>query len=64
MISAEKSYCARNSKGKVVPVKEVGWDDDDATPTHMLIMFSSGSGEPYVGTVGTDFLVDNVALVY
>lgn len=64
LIPAEKSYCARNSKGKVVPVKEVGWDDDDATPTHMLIMFSSGSGEPYVGTVGTDFLVDNVALVY
>lgn len=64
LIPADKSYCACNSKGKIVPVKEVGWDDDGATPTHMMIMFSSGSGEPYIGTVGTDFLIDNVALVY
>lgn len=64
LIPAEKSYYARNSKGKMVPVKEVGWDSPDATPTHMLLMFSAGSGEPYVGTVGTEFYVDNVSLVY
>lgn len=60
----DKSYCARNSKGKIVPVKEVGWDNADATPTHMMVMFSAGSGEPYVGTVGTNFWVDNVELLY
>ena len=53
-----------NSKGKMVPVVEEGWDDSNATPTHLLIMFSSGSGEPYAGTIGTNFYVDNVALAY
>lgn len=64
LLPKEKSYCARNSKGKVVPVQEVGWDSADAKPTHMMIMLSAGSGEPYVGTVGTNFWVDNVALEY
>ena len=64
LMSSKKSYCARNSRGKNVPVKEVGWDSPDATPTHIMIMFSAGSGEPYVGTVGTEFLVDNVSLEY
>lgn len=64
LLPAEKSYCARNSHGKNVPVREVGWDSPDATPTHIMVMFSAGSGEPYVGTVGTEFLVDNVALLY
>lgn len=48
----------------MVPVVEEGWDDSSATPTHLLIMFSSGSGEPYAGTIGTNFYVDNVALAY
>lgn len=64
LIPEAKSYYARNSKGEMVPVVEKGWDDADATPTHMLIMFSSGSGEPYIGTIGTDFRVDNVQLAY
>ncbi len=64
LIPEEKSYYARNSEGKMVPVVEEGWDEATATPTHMLVMFSAGSGEPYVGTIGTDFLVDNVALLF
>ena len=64
LLTEEKSYCARNSKGKNVPVREVGWDKPDATPTHIMVMFSAGSGEPYVGTVGTEFFVDNVSLEY
>lgn len=64
LIPSEKSYYARNSKGKMVPVHEVGWDSADATPTHMLIMFSAGSGEPYMGTIGLTLWVDNVALTY
>lgn len=64
LIKKDKSYYARNSKGKMVPVVEEGWDNPDATPTHLLIMFSSGSGEPYTGTIGTKFYVDNVALAY
>lgn len=64
LIPEAKSYYARNSKGKMVPVKEVGWDAPDATPTHMVIMFSAGSGEPYMGTLGLTLWVDNVALTY
>lgn len=64
LIPKAKSYNAKNSKGKLVPVQEVGWDAPDATPTHLVLFFSSGGGEPYEGTIGTDFYVDNVGLVY
>lgn len=64
LISTENSYYARNSKGKMVPVHEVGWDDATATPTHLIVMFSSGSGKPYTGTPGMTLWIDNVALAY
>ena len=64
LIPEVKSYYARNSKGKMVPVKEVGWDSADATPTHIIVMFSAGSGEPYTGTPGLTFRVDNIGLEY
>ncbi len=55
------AYYARNSKGKLKPVIEEGWDDANAIPTHVVVMMSSGNGEPYVGTEGLTFYVDNVA---
>lgn len=64
LIPEAKSYYARNSKGQMVPVKEVGWDGADATPTHIILMMSSGSGEPYTGTPDMKFWVDNVGFVY
>lgn len=64
LIDEEHSYYARNSKGKLVPVKEVGWDAADATPTHVIVMFSSGSGKPYTGTPGMTLWIDNVAMRY
>lgn len=64
LIPEAKSYYARNSKGKMVPVREVGWDDASATPTHVILMMSSGSGEPYTGTPDMTFWVDNVGFVY
>lgn len=64
LMANDKSYCARNSKGKIVPITEVGWDSPDAAPTHLMVMFSAGSGEPYVGTIGTEFLIDNASLEY
>ena len=64
LIPEDKSYYARNSKGKMVPVKEVGWDDPAATPTHMLVMASAASGTAYIGTPGLTLWVDNFALVY
>ncbi len=60
----DNSYYARNSKGKMVQVVEEGWDSADAKPTHVIVMFSSGNGAPYVGTEGLTFYVDNVGFKY
>jgi hypothetical protein len=63
LIPRDKSYYARNSKGKIVPVIEEKWDGD-ATPTHVLVMASSGCGSAYIGTIGMTLWVDNMAFVY
>ncbi len=60
LLDGDKAYYARNSKGKLVPVHEVGWDDGDATPTHALVMASSSCGEPFVGTEGLTLYIDNI----
>ena len=41
LLNGQKAYYAKNSKGKMVPVNEVGWADADETPTHVLVMCSS-----------------------
>lgn len=64
LIPEARSYYARNSKGKMVPVKEVGWDPAGTAPTHIIVMFSAAGGEPYTGTPGLTLWVDNVAMVY
>lgn len=64
LIPKEKSYYARNSKGEMVPVIEEDWDQNNSTPTHMLIMASSGCGTAYTGTVGMILWLDNIALEY
>lgn len=64
LIPTSRPYYARNSKGKLVPVKEVGWDSPDAVPTHLMVMASSGCGTAYEGTPGMTFWVDNFALTY
>lgn len=63
LIPTDRSYYAKNSKGKMVPVKEMGWEPE-AKPTHIIVMFSASSGEAYVGTIDLTFWVDNVGLVY
>lgn len=62
--NGSNSYYAKNSKGKMVPVVEEGWDDANATPTHAIVMFSAGNGDPYVGTEGLTLYVDNVGFQY
>jgi hypothetical protein len=60
----DKTYYARNSKGKMVPVIEEGWANTTETPTHAIVMFSAGSGEAYIGTEGLTFYVDNVGFYF
>lgn len=64
LIPKDKSYYSKNSKGKMVPVIEEKWDDANATPTHIIVMLSSGCGTPFTGTPGMTFWIDNVSLVY
>jgi len=64
LIPKDKNYYAKNSKGKMVPIIEEKWDDANATPTHMVVMMSSGCGTAYTGTPGMTLWVDNVSLVY
>lgn len=64
LYSGEKCYHAKNSKGKLVPVTEVGWDSADATPTHVVVMISASSGEPYTATEGLALWIDNIGFVY
>ena len=60
-LNGERAYYARNSKGKLVPVEEVGWAPADATPTHVLVMASSSCGEAFIGSEGLTLYVDNMA---
>lgn len=61
LLNGSKAYYAMNSKGKMVPVEEVGWTDEGETPTHVLVMASSSCGEPFVGTEGIALYIDNIA---
>lgn len=64
LLNGERAYYARNSKGKMVPVQEEGWDSADATPTHMIFMASAGSGVAYEGQLGMELWIDNVGLEF
>lgn len=64
LIPEKKSYFCKNSKGKIVPVVEVGWGAPDEKITHMLIMASSGCGTAFVGAENTTLWIDNIALEY
>jgi len=55
---------AKNSKGKMVPIKEVGWGSAADTPTHLCLQFDSSHGGAYVGSVGNTLWIDNVGFVY
>ncbi len=61
LLNGNKAYYAKNSKGKLVPVQETEWADENETPTHVMVMCSSSCGEPYIGTPGLTLYVDNVA---
>lgn len=64
LTSGDLTKYARNSKGDMVPVKEVGWAAANETPTHIVLQFDSSHGGAYVGSVGNTFWVDNVRLVF
>lgn len=62
-IQVEERY-AINSKGKSVPIKEMGWGTADDVPTHIVVQFTSSHGGAYIGSPGNTMWVDNVKLIY
>ena len=56
-------FMARNSKGKMVYIEEVGYKAD-VEPTHLVMQISAGSTAPFVGCPGNTIWVDNIRLVY
>lgn len=64
LLNGKRSYSCMNSKGKIVPVQEIGWGAPDEEVTHMLVMASSGCGTAFVGAEGTTLLIDNIFLEY
>lgn len=61
LLNGNKAYYAFNSKGKLKPIKEVGWAPDGTVPTHVMVMASSTCGEAFIGTEGITMYIDNVA---
>lgn len=62
-IQVEERYTL-NSKGKSVPIQEVGWAEPGEAPTHMVLQFTSSHGGAYIGSSGNTFWIDNVELIY
>ncbi|MDF9829867.1 hypothetical protein M2133_001204 [Parabacteroides sp. PF5-6] len=62
-IQVEERY-DKNTKGKTVPVREVGWAEPDETPTHVVLQFNSSHGGAYVGSPGNTFWLDNIKFIY
>lgn len=64
LVVGENQWYCKNSKGEVKPINEIGWTDENAVPTHIILRFTSGYGGAYVGSIGSKFWIDNVRLVY
>jgi len=60
----DEAYYTRNSKGKMVPIKENGWASSDEKVTHLILQFSSSNGGAYTGSIDSKLWIDNVELVY
>ncbi len=57
-------FQAKNSKGKMKPITEVGWGTADDTPTHVIMMITAGCYPAFYGYPGNALWVDNVKWVY
>lgn len=64
LVNGEKAYYTRNSKGKIVPIQEVGWAAPGEKVTHIVLRMSSSNGGAYIGNTDSRFWVDNIGLEY
>lgn len=59
----QSTIYVKNSKGKLVPLKEEGYDAN-VEPTHIIIFLSVGCLPAYNGHIGNALWADNIKLVY
>lgn len=59
-----EAFYTRNSKGKMVPIQEIGWAKPDSEVTHLILQFSSSNGGAYIGNPNSKLWIDNVKLGY
>lgn len=64
LMGLQQTDYVRNSKGKSVVLKEVGWADAGEQPTHLIVQFSSSNGGAFIGSPGNTIWIDNVRLVF
>ena len=64
LLSGNEKKREKNSKGKMMPVKEIGWATANEAPTHMILQFDSSHGGAYIGSVDNTLWVDNVRVEY
>lgn len=57
-------FKAKNSKGKIVKIEEVGWANPDEEPTHVILMITGGCYPAFHGCPGNAIWVDNVKWVF
>ena len=58
------TFKARNAKGKIVDITEVGYAAPEATPTHVIVMITAGCYPAFYGAPGNALWVDNIRWVY
>lgn len=57
-------FMAKNSAGEMRVIKEVSWGNKDNTPTHLILLISSGNQGAFIGTIGNRLWVDNIKFEY
>lgn len=55
---------AKNTRGKNVEITETGWGNDDTPVTHIIVYISTGSQGAFIGALGNELWIDNVAFEY
>lgn len=64
LFPAGGQFKARNSKGKMVRIQEVGWGTPDDQPTHVILMITAGCYPAFYGHPGNALWIDNLRWVY
>lgn len=64
LFPAGGQFKARNSKGKMMKITEVGYAKPGTRPTHVILMITAGCYPAFYGAPGNAIWVDNVRWVF